>query len=98
MNIEEFITGEITQLNKLRILTLSELGTPERMISDVKMFLDTSTKGNLKISGDKKLLAETYLHHVYKKDSEGVLHTEINDNINFFPYAKHGMYIELKRK
>lgn len=64
------------------------------MIDRQRKYVESLQEGTLEVSGDKDALDDNFVNAEKKKGRGGKSYYIINDNINFFPAARYGMYIK----
>lgn len=98
MTIREWIIKGTLNAASYRLEKLKEIGAPEVMIEGQSKMVDNLKNGIIKIGGDTEILDEEYIGCEKKTGRGGKTYFIINNEVNFFPAAKYGLYIKRANK
>lgn len=92
MTIREYIIQGYVSSLEIRLHKLVEINAPEVVIQNVS---ESIKKAHcVKIGGDVEVLDDEFKYRHIKTGRNGKKYICINDNVNFFPNAKYGLYVK----
>lgn len=94
VTIREFIAKSMIGGVEDRYFKLIEINAPKVVIESCEKIMRELQSGIVRVSGDTEVLDEEYKKVEVRKGRGGKTYLHINDNVNFFPQAKYGMYIK----
>lgn len=94
ITVREYILDGLLRQAKDRLEKLTQFGAPKVMIDGQRKFVERIEAGDLRISGDKDALNDTFQSREFRKGRGGKTYIVINGNINYFPAAQYGPYIK----
>ena len=94
MTIREFIAKSMIGGVEDRYFKLIEINAPKVVIESCEKVLNDMRSGIVKVGGDVEVLDEEYKKVEVRTGRGGKTYLHINDNVNFFPQAKYGMYVK----
>jgi len=93
MTIREYILEGALKSAETRLDDLIKLNAPRVIIDGQQEYVNKLKAGELNIGGDTSVLDEEFVSREMKKGRGGKAYIVINENVNFFPNARYGMYI-----
>lgn len=93
MTIREYILEGALKSAETRLDDLIKLNAPRVIIDGQQEYVNKLRAGELNIGGDTSVLDEEFVSREMKKGRGGKTYIVINENVNFFPNARYGMYI-----
>lgn len=94
ITVKDYILAGLLKEAKDRLEKLTKFNAPKVVVDGQRKFVERLEAGDLKISGDKDALDDTFQSREFRKGHGGKTYIVINGNINYFPAAQYGPYIK----
>ena len=94
MTIREWILEGTIKAYEIRLEKLIEIGAPKVVIEGQKKMVAELKDGELKIGGDLDVLEDEFVSCTIKTGRGGKKYYLLNEDVNFFPAAKYGLFIK----